>query len=114
MRFRVDGEYEKFTGIQINHAPVPDTAYISERGSTIIIIKPEYLETLSLGKYTLTVGFSDGSAQTEFTVNQAKSGGNSPATGEGNGSATALAAMLLSLVAVTFAYRKKIRSLIIN
>ena len=114
LRFRVDGEYEKFTGIQINHAPVPDTAYISERGSTIIIIKPEYLETLSLGKYTLTVGFSDGSAQTEFTVNQAKSGGNSPATGEGNGIATALAAMLLSLVAVTFAYRKKIRSLIIN
>ena len=114
LRFRVDGEYEKFTGIQINHAPVPDTAYISERGSTIIIIKPEYLETLSLGKHTLTVGFSDGSAQTEFTVNQAKSGGNSPATGEGNGIATALAAMLLSLVAVTFAYRKKIRSLIIN
>lgn len=114
LRFRVDGEYEKFTGIQINHAPVPDTAYISERGSTIIKLKPEYLETLSSGKHTLTVGFSDGSAQTEFTVNQAKSGGNSPATGEGNGITVALVAMLLSLVAVTFAYRKKIRSLIIN
>ena len=105
LRFRISGEYDDFTGIRIDGATVPKSNYTSEPGSTIIILNPEYLETLSLGKHTLTVDFKDGSAQTEFTVTQSKSEGNSPATGEPNSVAFALTALLLSialLLAITF------------
>lgn len=114
LKFRIDGELDDFTGFSIDREIVSESAYSLKHGSTIIILNPDYLEMLSLGKHTLTVAFKDGSAQTEFTVNQAKSGGNSPATGEGNGITVALTAMLLSFAAVIFAYRKKIRGLIIN
>ena len=105
LRFRISGEYDDFTGIRIDRATVAKSSYTSEPGSTIIILNPEYLETLSSGKHTLTVDFKDGSAQTEFTVTQSKSEGNSPATGEPNSVAAALIALLLSialLLAITF------------
>ena len=105
LRFRISGEYDDFTGIRIDGATVAESNYTSEHGSTIIILKPDYLETLSSGKHTLTVDFKDGSAQTEFTVTQSRSEGNSPATGEPNSVAAALTALLLSiavLLAITF------------
>ena len=107
LRFRINGEYEKFTGIRIDGAAIPESAYTSERGSTVITLSQEYLETLSLGTHTLTVDFNDGFSRADFTVKQAKSAGNSPDTGEPNGIARALAAMLLSSVVLLIAFRQK-------
>lgn len=105
LRFRINGELDDFTGFSIDGATPPESAYTLKRGSTIINLNPEYLETLSLGKHTLTVDFKDGLALTDFTVTQSKSEGNSPATGEPNGMAAALTVLLISLavlLAITF------------
>ena len=108
LRFRISGELDDFTGFSIDGATPPESAYTLKRGSTIIILNPEYLETLSLGKHTLKVDFKDGLALTDFTVTQSKSEGNSPATGEPNGVAAALTALLLSLaVLLAIAFRQK-------
>ena len=50
--------------------------YTASEGSTIITFTPEYLKTLSPGKHTATVIFTDGTATAELTVI------SSPATGD--------------------------------
>ncbi len=105
LRFRINGAYDDFTGIRIDGETVSESNYNSEPGSTIIMLKPDYLETLPLDNHTLTVDFKNGSAQTEFTVTQSKSEGNFPATGEPDSMAAAWTALLLSiavLLAITF------------
>ena len=105
LRFRINGAYDDFTGIRIDGETVSESNYNSEPGSTIIMLKPDYLETLPLDNHTLTVDFKHGSGQTEFTVTQSKSEGNFPATGEPDSMAAAWTVLLLSiavLLAITF------------
>ena len=105
LRFRINGAYDDFTGIRIDGQTVSESNYNSEPGSTIIMLKPDYLETLPLDNHTLTVDFKHGSGQTEFTVTQSKSEGNFPATGEPDSMAAAWTVLLLSiavLLAITF------------
>ena len=42
--------------------------YTVKSGSTIITLKPDYLNTLSVGKHTLTVIYTDGEATGEFEI----------------------------------------------
>lgn len=42
--------------------------YTVAEGSTIVTLKPSYLETLSAGKHTLAIVSDTGTAETEFTV----------------------------------------------
>ena len=65
--------FEHFTGIQIDGNDVPADKYSARAGSVIIELKPEYLETLSIGEHTLTAVFDDGSASARFTVAAARS-----------------------------------------
>ena len=44
-------------------------------GSAVITLKKDYLGTLSVGKHTLTVVYSDGECSTEFEIKAAQSGG---------------------------------------
>ncbi|NCB04297.1 MAG: hypothetical protein EOM69_02100, partial [Clostridia bacterium] len=46
--------------------------YTVKSGSTIVTFAPEYLKTLSVGEHTLRLAFSDGYAQTTFTIAQAE------------------------------------------
>lgn len=55
-----NGAYSKFTGIQIDGKAVDSENYTAVSGSTIITWKAEYLNTLSAGKHTLTVLYTDG------------------------------------------------------
>ena len=63
-----------FTGIRVDNNPVDEANYSKEPGSVIIKLKPEYLETLALGKHTLEARFDDGngSATAEFTIAEAE------------------------------------------
>ena len=45
--------------------------YTVKEGSTIVTLKAEYLETLSLGKHTLAIVSETGTATTEFTIKAA-------------------------------------------
>lgn len=65
--------YEKFTGLALNGKDVPTDAYRKSKGSVILELKPEYLETLSPAEYTLTAKFEGGkTADATFTVAERK------------------------------------------
>ena len=62
------GAYSKFTGIKIDGNAVSSENYTSESGSTVLTLKPDYLNTLTAGQHTITVLYTDGEAQGTFTV----------------------------------------------
>ena len=56
--------YSKSEGFKVDGKPLSEKNYITKEGSIIIKLKPEYLETLSLGEHTLTALFADGNSVT--------------------------------------------------
>ena len=61
--------YPNFLGIKVDGRDVSKSNYTYEEGSVIIKLKPSYLETLSIGKHTLTAMFDRGNDVTvEFTI----------------------------------------------
>jgi hypothetical protein len=56
---------------------IDSSSYEHRSGSLIIDLKPDYLETLSVGKHTIHVTFSDGSASAKITIKEKSSGGGS-------------------------------------
>ncbi len=66
--------FDQFEGIEIDGEAVDYDSYSTEKGSVIIRLKPAYLETLALGKHTLTAFFGDGNDPTAtFTITEDKS-----------------------------------------
>lgn len=59
--------------------------YDLKEGSIIVILKPEFLATLSAGTYTIGIQSVSGIASTEFVVAQ-KSDDKFPATGDNTSS----------------------------
>ncbi len=51
------------------------SSYDAKSGSLVIDLKPAYLETLSTGKHTISVTFSDGSASGTFNIKAKSSSG---------------------------------------
>ena len=69
--FRANGEFSKFTGVKVDGTKIDADKYTAVSGSTIVNLKKEYLETLSVGKHTLTVAYTDGECSTEFEIKAA-------------------------------------------
>lgn len=63
-----DGEFEKFTSIEVDGKVVDADSYTAESGSTVITLKEEYVATLSVGEHSFKINFNDGAAATVFTV----------------------------------------------
>ena len=96
--------------------------YDAEKGSVIITLKPDYLETLSVGKHTLSVSFSDAvdPVKISFTVNEKKaepapkkeekkkSANTSDPFNPGFWAASGTVALLA--VAVLYMYRRKLQN----
>ena len=66
--FKTDGEFSKFTGVKVDGTLIGADKYTAVTGSTLVTLKKDYLETLSVGKHTLTVVYTDGECTTEFEV----------------------------------------------
>ena len=66
--FKTDGEFSKFTGVKVDGTLIGADKYTAIPGSTLVTLKKDYLETLSVGKHTLTVVYTDGECTTEFEV----------------------------------------------
>lgn len=66
--FKADGEISKFTGVKVDGTLIGADKYTAITGSTFVTLKKDYLETLSDGKHTLTVVYTDGECTTEFEV----------------------------------------------
>ncbi len=68
LTFKFDASFRKFKFIKVDGKRVSKENYTAEKGSTIITLSPEYMDTLDAGKHTLKVLFEDGYAQVKFTV----------------------------------------------
>lgn len=81
LTFTVNGAFTKFIGIEVDGKVVDQAHYTAVSGSTIITLKPEYLETLSVGQHTLTVLFTDAQVDGQFEI-LAKAQPGTPDTGD--------------------------------
>ena len=65
---RGSGEFSKFVGVRVDGNSVDEKYYTVKEGSTIVTLKPEYLNTLTAGNHTIEIVWTDGTADTTFTV----------------------------------------------
>ena len=68
LTFKANGDFNKFILAKVDGKEVDENNYTVKSGSTIITLKPTYLDTLSEGKHTLLLAYEDGEIETEFTV----------------------------------------------
>ena len=71
LRFAANGDLSKFTGVQVDGKLLTADQYTAASGSTVVTLKASYLTTLSAGKHTLTVVYTDGDCSTEFEIQSA-------------------------------------------
>ena len=130
-RFRIDADYSLFNNkVYVDNVLVDSSNYTSKSGSTIITLKKEFVDTLSVGEHTLKVVFNDGGeAETTFTIEkkaennnnnenntpskpedkeEMKDNGSNPKTGDNIMLYVEIASMsIIGLVATTIVAKKK-------
>ena len=70
-KFKINAEYSGFErggSVYVEDELVDSSNYTSEEGSTIISLKKEFVDKLSIGEHSLKVLFTNGEATTTFTV----------------------------------------------
>lgn len=84
LRFRIDADYSVFNNlVYVDGKLVDRNNYTSESGSTIIVLKQSYLDTLKVGEHTFKVEFSDGAeVETKFIVAQLEKEEANPKTSD--------------------------------
>lgn len=71
LSFTSNAAFADFLKVQVDGKDLDASNYTVKEGSTIVTLKAEYLETLSVGKHTLAVVSETGTATTEFTIKAA-------------------------------------------
>ena len=66
--------FSKFTGVKVDDTLIDAKNYTAVSGSTVITLKADYLNTLSVGTHKLTVVYTDGEGSTDFAIKQSSSG----------------------------------------
>ncbi|GFI49141.1 hypothetical protein IMSAGC020_00337 [Lachnospiraceae bacterium] len=67
---KTDGDYNEFTGVWVDGQEIGRDQYTAEAGSTVITLKPAYIETLTAGSHVITIRFVNGEAETGLTVKE--------------------------------------------
>ena len=115
LTFRANGDFAGFTGVKVDGALIAADQYTAVSGSTVITLKKEYLDTLSVGKHTLTVVYADGECSTEFGIKAAQGGdgtttpGKSPLSGADTGAAMWFGLLFISGVGLAILLLTKAR-----
>ena len=66
--FKSDADFSYFKYVLVDGEQISSENYTIKEGSTIVTLKSEFVNTLSVGKHTLSIVSKTGSADTEFTV----------------------------------------------
>lgn len=84
LSFTSNAAFAHFLKVQVDGKDLDASSYTVKEGSTIVTLKAEYLETLSVGKHTLAIVSETGTAETEFTIKAAAAADDtqSPQTGD--------------------------------
>ena len=80
--FRANGDFSKFTGVQVDGTLIDAKNYTAVSGSTVITLKADYLKTLSAGTHKITVVYTDGECSANFEVKKAASEQTKPTEGD--------------------------------
>ncbi len=65
---KANGDFAKFAYVIVDDRKLEASKYEVKEESQLVTLKPSYLDTLSIGKHTITIVFEDGSAGTGFTI----------------------------------------------
>ena len=110
-KFKINADFRLFDGgkVYVDNELVDPKNYTAESGSTIITLKKEFVDTLSVGEHTLKVVFNDGGeAITTFNVARETVPTDNPNTGDNIG--FYIISGILSIVGLAVAgifYRRK-------
>jgi LPXTG-motif cell wall-anchored protein len=122
-----NGDYGDFTGVNVDDIFIDPSNYTSAAGSTVVTLKPAYLETLAVGTHIVTLQFGNYSVQTNLTIlaaderpdeskpdeskpDESKPNEEIPKTGDSNHTLPLIGLLLLSgsaLIGVTRNKKKK-------
>ena len=75
LSFTSNAAFADFIKVQVDGKDLDASNYTVKEGSTIVTLNAAYLNTLSVGKHTLSVVSANGTATTEFTITAAPTGG---------------------------------------
>ena len=106
LTLRADGNPDIFAGVRVDGRAVSSSYYsaYASNGTTVVELKPAFLNTLAVGTHTASVVFTDGDASANFEVHR---GSSSPKTGDENNMGLWVAVMVLSGAAVVALVPKK-------
>ena len=68
LTFKIDTDINEFKKVLVDGKELKDTNYDIKSGSTILTLKPSFLDTLSAGKHKIRFEFNTGSVEAYFTV----------------------------------------------
>lgn len=80
LSFTSNAAFADFIKVQVDGKDLDASNYTVKEGSTIVTLNAAYLNTLSVGKHTLSVVSANGTATTEFTITAAQTGGDDTTT----------------------------------
>lgn len=108
LSFTADGDIKKFDGIKVDGKLLAEKSYTVASGSTVVTLKKAFLQTLGLGKHTVTILFEDGQAEATFQISNTLDTSN-PETGDSFPMGLWITALTLSSAALIgiLAFRKK-------
>lgn len=72
LSFTSSADYSDFIKVQVDGKDLDDANYTVMEGSTVVILRAEYLQTLSAGKHSLSIVSKNDTATTEFTITAAQ------------------------------------------
>lgn len=68
LTFKIDTDIKEFKKVLVDGKELKNTDYDIKSGSTILTLKPSFLDTLSAGKHKIRFEFNTGSVEAYFTV----------------------------------------------
>ena len=111
LSFTADGDPKDFTAILVDGKKVNSSYYTVAKDSMVVTLKNSLLQSLSLGKHTVTLRFADGEASGTFTV-AVPTDNDNPKTGDDFALHAWTALLFVSLTGIigtAFVCRKKFR-----
>ncbi|MBQ5739091.1 MAG: hypothetical protein IIV78_01650, partial [Oscillospiraceae bacterium] len=105
-----NGLFSKFAELQIDGETVDSENYTAESGSTVVTLKASFLETLKVGKHTVTFVYPDGKAEGTLTIEAAPvtdNGSEKPDTGDHSALLVWFAVMAAAACGAVLTLRKK-------